>query len=618
PMKRYHWKVLPQGMKNSPTICQSYVASLLSPIRRDGGNAIIYHYMDDILICAPKQEQVQRLLDRIITTLQAKGFEFRPEKIQRMPPWRYLGLEITKRTVRPQRLVIKDNPKTLADLQQLCGTLNWVRPWLGITTEDLAPLFKLLEGGDDITASRSLTPEAKTALKIIENKLSVRQANRVVPGLPFQFIIRGKLPHLHGLIYQWDESQRKGNSLIIIEWVFLANKRSKTLTQPPELVAELVRKARTRLRELAAEMFDYLIQNCEALELALEGFTGKIAHHCPSHQLFNLEWKLDCEPKLSRKPLKALTLFTDASGSSHKSVITWVNPETQQWESDIAEVEGSPQVAELHAVVRAFEKFSEPFNLVTDSAYVAGVAQRAENAVLGDTPNPKIHALISKLTYLVSRRDQPYYVMHIRSHTGLPGFLSEGNCRADELAAPTELALCTVPDKFHQAQRSHQMFHNNAPGLVRQFGITRQQAKAIVAACPNCQSFAVPSLGMGVNPRGLHSCEVWQTDVTHVSEFGRQKYVHVSIDTFSKAVFASAHTGEKAADVKKHLIQAFAVLGTPKCLKTDNGPAYASRELREFLGLWGIEHKTGIPHSPTGQAIVERSHATLKSVLQRQ
>ncbi|NWI57721.1 POK8 protein, partial [Calyptomena viridis] len=83
-----------------------------------GGNAIIYRYMDDILTCAPKREQVQQLQDWIISTLQAKGFEFRPEKIQRMPPWRYLGLEITKRTIRPQRLVIKDNPETLADFQQ--------------------------------------------------------------------------------------------------------------------------------------------------------------------------------------------------------------------------------------------------------------------------------------------------------------------------------------------------------------------------------------------------------------------------------------------------------------------------------------------------------------------
>ncbi|XP_063035508.1 uncharacterized protein LOC134431425 [Melospiza melodia melodia] len=33
PMKRYHWTVLPQGLKVSPAICQWYVSSLLSPVR---------------------------------------------------------------------------------------------------------------------------------------------------------------------------------------------------------------------------------------------------------------------------------------------------------------------------------------------------------------------------------------------------------------------------------------------------------------------------------------------------------------------------------------------------------------------------------------------------------
>ncbi|NXL12793.1 POK11 protein, partial [Mesembrinibis cayennensis] len=87
----------------------------------------------------------------------------------------------------------------------------------------------------------------------------------------------------------------------------------------------------------------------------------------------------------------------------------------------------------------------------------------------------------------------------------------------------------------------HQLFHQNAPGLVRQFHITREQAKAIVATCPNCQQHALPTVSTGANPRGLNSCELWQTDVTHIQSFGRQKYVHVSVDTFSGAVYASAH-----------------------------------------------------------------------------
>ncbi|NWI59451.1 POL1 protein, partial [Calyptomena viridis] len=72
----------------------------------------------------------------------------------------------------------------------------------------------------------------------------------------------------------------------------------------------------------------------------------------------------------------------------------------------------------------------------------------------------------------------------------------------------------TLPGVFQQAKLSHSQFHQNAPSLVRQFKGIQEQAKAIIATCPNCQSAAIPSLGMGANPRGLASCELWQTDVT--------------------------------------------------------------------------------------------------------
>ncbi|XP_014104567.1 PREDICTED: endogenous retrovirus group K member 18 Pol protein-like [Pseudopodoces humilis] len=639
PMRRFHWKSLPQGMKNSPVICQWYVAALLSPVRAEVGEAIILHYMDDVLVCAPQEKLLQSTLDRVTEVLTTAGLTLQEEKVQKMPPWKYLGLEITAKTIVPQKLAFNSNPKTLADLHSLCGTLNWVRPWLGIATDDLAPLFNLLKGGDELSAPRTLTPEARDALEKVSSMMEKRQAHRCHPELPFKFIVMGKLPHLQGLIFQWDKDQK--DHLIIIEWVFLSHHRSKNITRPQELMAQLVGKARLRMRELAGcdfscihlplslseeetssvkmtrEMFEHLLRNQETLQIALENFTGQISVHAPAHKLFNSKFNLVPKDKRSQKPLEALTVFTDASGASRRSVMTWKDPQTQQWETDVDYVEGSPQIAELAAVVRAFERFSEPFNLVTDSAYVAGVVSRAENAVLKEISNRTLFELLSKLIYAVSHREHPYFVMHTRSHMELPGFIAEGNDRADSLAA-APVGLARLPDLFQQAKLSHEMFHQNVPGLIRQFNLKRDQAKAIVATCPHCQRTALPSLGAGVNPRGLKSCEVWQTDVTHIPEFGQVKYVHVSIDTFSGAIFASAHAGEKGVHATKHLLQAFSVLGIPKEIKTDNGPAYISKVFKEFLQEWGVRHKTGIPHSPTGQAIVERAHQSLKRVLKNQ
>lgn len=118
-----------------------------------------------------------------------------------------------------------------------------------------------------------------------------------------------------------------------------------------------------------------------------------------------------------------------------------------------------------------------------------------------------------------------------------------------------------------------------------------------------------------MNPQGLQRLQLWQTDVTRFTEFVSLKYVHPSNDTFSDALYASCHTGEKSKDVRSHFLQAFAILGIPAKIKTDNGPAYTLAATQTFLSTWGITHVTGTPHSPTGQSIIERAHQTLKHLL---
>ncbi|NWW70052.1 POK6 protein, partial [Climacteris rufus] len=214
--------------------------------------------------------------------------------------------------------------------------------------------------------------------------------------------------------------------------------------------------------------------------------------------------------------------------------------------------DGSAQLVELRAALTAFQRFSqEPFNLVTDSAYVADIAQRLGYSVLKKVGNADLLNLLQTLWCVIQDQVHPYYVLHVRSHTNLPGSIVEGSARAEKLA----------------------------------------------------------------NPEGLKALKIWQTDVTQVAEFGWLKYVHVTVDTCSSAMWASAHAGKKSHDVIAHWRQAFAILGIPSAVMTDNGPAYTLKEVRRFLQLWGVSHKFGIPHSLTGQAIVERAYGTLKWVL---
>ena len=153
---------------------------------------------------------------------------------------------------------------------------------------------------------------------------------------------------------------------------------------------------------------------------------------------------------------------------------------------------------------------------------------------------------------------EPLYIGHNRAHSGLPGPLSQGNSTADS-ATPDPHVFNIV----EEAINFHEDFHVNATTLKIKYNITKDQAKNIVKQCPAC----VPHLSVphfGVNPRGLLPNHLWQMDVTHILEFGTLRFVHVTVDTYSVYIFATAHIWEKAKDVISHSLQAFATMGRPK------------------------------------------------------
>ncbi|XP_014105165.1 PREDICTED: endogenous retrovirus group K member 8 Pol protein-like [Pseudopodoces humilis] len=490
----------------------------------------------------------------------------------------------------------------------------------------LSPLFGLLKGDSDLKSPRTLTPEAQQVLEEVQRAVSARQVHRIDPSIDVAVFIVTPDLHPAGIIGQWNDEW--SDPLHVLEWIFLPHQPQKAATAMFELIARLIIKCRQRCLQLMGadpakivlpvppEDFDWSFANSISMQSVLENFSGQIAYHLPSHKLLQVAnfTKLSLRPRYSQEPVQGPPVFTDGSGRTGKAIATW--KEGSGWQVLESHETGSAQLVELRAAIMAFQKFSqEPFNLVTDSAYVAGIAQWLGHSVLKEVSNPALFHLLKALWSAIQARVHPYYVLHVRSHTSLPGFIAEGNARADKLANPAWVA--PQPDTLSQAKASHGFFHQNAHTLQKQLQLMSAEAHDIVESCDDCHALAAP-LPAGVNPRGLQALELWQTDVTQVAVFGRLRYVHVSVDTFSSAMWASAHAGEKACDVIAHWKQAFAVLGVPSAVKTDNGPAYASQKVRQFLQLWGVSHKFGIPHSPTGQAIVERAHGTLKRVLQKQ
>ena len=51
---------------------------------------------------------------------------------------------------------------------------------------------------------------------------------------------------------------------------------------------------------------------------------------------------------------------------------------------------------------------------------------------------------------------------------------------------------------------------------------------------------------------------------------------------------------------------------TPSSIKMDNGPAYISKHVKQFLQSFSIKHVTDIPYNPQTQGIIKQTHHMLK------
>lgn len=128
-----------------------------------------------------------------------------------------------------------DRLKTLNDFQKLLGDINWVRPYLKLTTEDLGPLFDILKGSGDPVLPWEITTEARKALCKVEDAITKAHLDRVDITKPILLIIIATIGSPTGVFWQQGPTY----------WVHLHYSQKITLASYPELVGKLIEKAIT-------------------------------------------------------------------------------------------------------------------------------------------------------------------------------------------------------------------------------------------------------------------------------------------------------------------------------------------------------------------------------------
>ena len=107
PDGRYEWIVLPQGMANSPTMCQLYVSQAIEPIRKAFPKLRCAYYMDDILLTAKTEEYLHSAYIALVKELQRWKLYIAPEKVQQDQVVSYLGARISLTEVQPQKVQLR-------------------------------------------------------------------------------------------------------------------------------------------------------------------------------------------------------------------------------------------------------------------------------------------------------------------------------------------------------------------------------------------------------------------------------------------------------------------------------------------------------------------------------
>ena len=144
----YLWKVLPFGMKTSPTEFQHAIEAALRPLIIEG---FVKVYIDDILIATLTQSHHLQILERVLEQLRQCGLFINMKKCQFLrTSVLYLGSVISHNCIKPdpkkiQGLQAATPPTDVAQLRSFLGAAGYLRHFVPSFSDTAQPLNQLLK-----------------------------------------------------------------------------------------------------------------------------------------------------------------------------------------------------------------------------------------------------------------------------------------------------------------------------------------------------------------------------------------------------------------------------------------------------------------------------------------
>ena len=159
------------------------------------------------------------------------------------------------------------------------------------------------------------------------------------------------------------------------------------------------------------------------IQIAFSNFQGTLLPNLPKGKLWDF---LKTTPFvvnsiISETPIpEAPTYYIDGNKQGYSGI---VGP---HWMKRVKSPFPSVQRAELYALYLLLECESSPFNVLTDSLYIASMFPNFVTAPLSSSDLESTQLFLSVQTLIQSCLCH-FYIIHIRAHSGFPGPLTAGN-----------------------------------------------------------------------------------------------------------------------------------------------------------------------------------------------
>ena len=135
-----------------------------------------------------------------------------------------------------------------------------------------------------------------------------------------------------------------------------------------------------------------------------------------------------------------------------------------------------------------------------------------------------------------------------------------------------------------------------------------------VNKCGICQATStaqrkLPSVPSEIPPHAWH---ILGTDLFYWKQFD----FLVLEDYFSKFLIVTKLPSSTSSAVCKEISNIFTEFGKPYIIRDDNGPCYASKEFKELMELFQVQHITSSPHFPQSNGFAEAMVKIAKKLME--